>query len=92
MKQLRNFKINRQNIPDEVKNNPAFSDAMQKYGNMGEDALIEQLLNQVRTARKNGTYSAEQTENYVNMLSPHLSSAQREKLNNVLHIISSENV
>ena len=90
MKQLRNFKLDTKNIPKEVLQNPAFGEAMQKYGGMNEDALIEQLLTQIRTARKNGTYNPAQTESYVSMLSPHLSSAQREKLQNVLRIINSE--
>jgi len=92
MKQLRNFRGEPQNIPEEFMQNPAFGEAMQKYGNMNEDALIEQLVSQIRAKRRDGTYSAAQTEGYVNMLTPHLNPNQREKLQNILRIIHSENV
>jgi len=90
MKQLRNFKMSPRDIPDEVLDNPAFGEAMAKYGNMSEDALIDQLLGQIRIARKNGTYSSAQTESYIAMLSPHLSPAQREKLANIVRVINAD--
>jgi len=92
MKQLRNYKLDKKDIPDEVMANPAFGEAMAKYGGMGEDALIEQLLSQIRASKKAGTYNPAQTEGYVNMLSPHLSAAQREKLANIVRIINAEGV
>ncbi|MCL2797082.1 MAG: hypothetical protein FWD58_03390 [Firmicutes bacterium] len=90
MKQLRNFRMSPRDIPDEVMQNPAFGEAMAKYGNMNEDALIEQLLKQIRAAKQAGTYHSAQTEGYVAMLSPHLSAAQREKLANIVRVINAE--
>ncbi|MCL2061749.1 MAG: hypothetical protein FWH03_03895 [Firmicutes bacterium] len=88
MKQLRNF--NKRDIPDAVKESQGFSDAMQKYGHMSEDALIESLLSQIRGSKKNGTYNPAQMEGYINMLKPHLGEAQREKLQNIIKVINSE--
>jgi len=90
MKQLRNFKLNQNDIPSEVMQNPAFGEAMAKYGGMNEDALIEQLLSQIRASKKAGTYHPAQTEGYISMLSPHLNPAQREKLQNLVRVINAE--
>ncbi len=92
MKQLRGYNQNRENqIPDAVKDNPQFSNAMQKYGNLSEDALIGQLLEQIRAAQEQGTYNPAQMKQYVGMLSPYLSGAQREKLQNLVRVIEREN-
>jgi len=89
MRQLRNSKKNTQ-VPPEVAANPALAAAMEKYGGMGEDALIQQLITQVATAKQNGTYNKTQMDMYIQMLSPHLSGTQKEKLHNVLRVIDTE--
>jgi len=88
MKQLKNFRANQ--VPQEVSNNPSFNAALDKYGNMGEDALIEQLIMQVANAKKSGTYNATQMQAYISMISPHLNQAQKTKLENVLKVIEAE--
>ena len=88
MKSLRNFKNEDFNSSD----NPALSEALKKYGNMGEDELINQLLVSVRSSRANGTYNPSQMDAYVEMLKPHITAQQYEKLKNIVHIINSENV
>ena len=88
MKQLRNFSAGGSNSSD----GDALSEAMKKYGNMGEDELINQLLVSVRSSRANGTYNPSQMASYVEMLKPHITSQQYEKLKNIVHIINSENV
>ena len=93
--QLRNFKKSGNGsgnnaVPSELANNPAFNAAMQKYGGMGEDALIEQLLNQINTAKQKGTYNPTQMQTYIQMLSPHLSETQRTKLQNLLKVIHAQ--
>ena len=90
MKQLRNFKQQKGVCPEAVAANPAFNEAMEKYGGMSEDALIEQLVSQVASAKQNGTYNAGQMQAYIQMLSPHLSEQQRNKLDNVLRVIEAE--
>jgi len=89
MKQLRNFNGG-DSVPKEVKDNPKLLEAMQKYGGMGEDALIEQLVSQIRTQKQNGTYNPAQMNSYMQMLSMYLSDAQKEKLQMVLKILEME--
>ncbi len=91
MKELRNFKNTGKKAGLDV-NDPKFNEAMSKYGGMGEDQLIDQLLASVRTSRANGTYNPEQMKSYVAMLRPHISDKQYEKLSNIINIINSENV
>ena len=88
MKQLRNF----QSGGNDSQGGDALSEAMRKYGNMGEDELINQLLTSVRSARANGTYNPSQMTAYVEMLKPHITDGQYEKLKNIVNIINSENV
>lgn len=91
MKQLRNFK-KQNSIPKGLSDNPQMQDALNKYGNLDEDALINQLVMQVRESRENGTYDENQMRGYIEMLSPHISQSQKEKLTNIISIISSEDV
>ncbi len=91
MKQLRNFKNNKR-ITDAFGDNDALMQTMNKFSGMDENALIEQLLMQVHNSRQNGTYDAKQMEQYITMLSPHLSQAQNEKMRNIVNIINHENV
>ncbi len=89
MKQLRNFKCGENFDPS---SDPVFSEAMRKYGGMGEDELINQLLISVRNSRANGTYDPMQMQSYVEILKPHITAEQYEKLKNIVNIINSENV
>ncbi|MDR2201957.1 MAG: hypothetical protein LBP26_04255 [Clostridiales bacterium] len=90
MKQLRNF--NKGADAQGLKDNPAVADALKKYDGMGEDELISRLLESVRTARADGTYNPSQMSAYVDMLRPHLSAVQYEKLRNVITLINGEDV
>lgn len=90
MKNLKNFKAD--NIPPNLASNEELTKALNKYGNMNEDALVEQLVTQIRTSKQNGTYNPEQMQGYITLLSPHLSSSQSEKLKNIIKIIDAENV
>ncbi len=90
MKQLRNFKCGDGEF--DPNQDPDFSAAMKKYGGMGEDELINQLLISVRNSRANGTYDPSQMQGYVEMLKPHITEAQYEKLKNIVNIINGENV
>ena len=90
MKQLKNFRCADGDFNPEQ--DPDFNAAMQKYGGMGEDELINQLLVSVRNSRANGTYDPSQMTGYVEMLKPHITDKQYEKLKNIVEIINSENV
>ena len=93
MKQLRNFNCSGgENNNFDLSSDEGFRDAMNKYGGMGEDELINQLLVSVRNSRANGTYNPAQMEGYAEMLKPHITSAQYEKLKNIIKLINSENV
>lgn len=91
MKQLRNFNLNK-SVPKQFADSDALKETMDRFSGMDENALIEQLLVQVHNSRANGSYDAKQMEQYVAMLSPHLSETQREKMSNIVKIINSENV
>jgi len=75
---------------EESKSSSAINDAFEKYSGMNENALIEQLVLQIKSSKENGTYDASQMKYYIQMLSPHLSANQKEKLDNVLRIIETE--
>lgn len=91
MRQLRNFKNTAAKTGID-KDDPKLKEAMDKYGGMGEDELIDQLMKSVKTSRANGTYNPQQMSTYVQMLRPHISDVQYEKLKNIINIINSENV
>jgi len=86
MRQLRNFK------QDSITSNQneLLNQAYQKYGGLSQDALIEQLVAQVQKAKQDGTYDKEQMQNYINLMSPMLNGAQRQKLDNVLKVLDAE--
>jgi hypothetical protein len=92
MKQLKNFVCGdfSGNASEALQQSPELMGAMQKYAGLDENGLMNALLNQIRAAAQNGTYNAAQMQNYVAMLSPHLTDAQREKLRNVMTIVEDE--
>ena len=94
MKQLRNFNCagSGDNKNFDPTTDEGFREAMNKYGGMGENELINQLLQSVRTSRANGTYNPSQMEAYAEILRPHITAEQYEKLKNVINLINSENV
>ena len=64
-----------------------YDEAMRKFGNMSEEALVERLIEIVRRQKTMGTFDEVQLLGFVNTLSPHLSAKQREKLESVLGMI-----
>jgi len=90
MKQLRNYKGGQERPQFDNKTNETFESMKQKYAGFSEDALLEQLVEKVKSAKKNGTYNKAQMDTYINMLQGHLSKAQLEKLDNILRIIETE--
>lgn len=99
MKQLRNFsaqnKNNRSNASEPENGNVSpeslMNEAMKKYGNMDENALLNQLVSGVRAQRSDGTYDEGQLLSFANSISPYLDEAQRKKLENIICMISSQN-
>ena len=94
--QLRGFRgkgggnSNRGDDNNDPTNNPIVKEALSRYGGMDEDALVEQLAVQVASAKANGTYNSAQMSAYIQMLAPHISQKQRDKLANVLKVIEAE--
>lgn len=93
MKQLKNYSKaeDKKLIDDTLEKCDIDKDSLDKYSGMGEDALINELINSVKTAKANGTYNSEQMLSFINIMSPHLDERQKEKLANVLNIIEDSN-
>ena len=83
MKQLRGYEGKKNNAQAQQ----MYSEAMRKYGNLSEDALVGRLIDMVRAQKQNGTFDEVQLLGFVNTLSPHLSAQQRQKLDSVLGMI-----
>lgn len=64
-----------------------YYEAMRKYGNMSEDALVSKLIQTVREQKQNGTFDEVQLLGFVNTIAPHLSSEQRQRLESLLGMI-----
>lgn len=92
MKQLRGFNGHDSNGNSDV-TNEMLSQARKKYGGMDENALIAQLLNNVKTQKQNGTYDPTQLLSFVNSISPTLTPEQRTRLESVITVLNNgENV
>ena len=83
MKQLRGYEGKKNN----AQASQMYSEAMRKYGNLSEDALVGRLVEMVKAQKQNGTFDEVQLLGFVNTLSPHLSAQQRQKLESVLGMI-----
>ena len=62
---------------------------MEKYGSMSEDALYSKLMQEVASAKSNGTFSATRLAADIDRMRPYLTHEQVEKLNHLLRIIGS---
>ena len=64
--------------------------AMDKYKNMNEDALVDALLDNVRRSKADGTFDPASLRQFATMMAPHLSAEKRERLENLIRLISSD--
>ncbi len=87
MKQLRGFQGNNS---DSHAAEQMYGEAMRKYGNMSEDALINRLIQMVHAQKQSGTFDEVQLLGFVNTVTPHLNAEQRAKLESVLGMIDDE--
>ena len=62
-----------------------------KYVGKSEEELMRALRQNVAAAKRNGTFSTEQLDNFVRIISPSLDDASRERLNSLLLMIEQEN-
>ncbi len=87
MRQLKNFSNKKSKTVDDKE---VIEDYMGKYKGYSQEQLIDQLMKSIRQSRENGTYSQEQMETFVQMVSPQLTQAQRDKLDNMIKLINEE--
>ena len=83
MKQLRGYEAKGKSSRADM----LYGEAMRKYGNMSEDALIGRLIEMVHAQKQNGTFDEVQLLGFVNTVSPHLNSQQRAKLESLLGML-----
>ena len=80
-KSLRNFKA------QETGERRA-AELVAKYGSMSEDALYAKLMQEVASAKSDGSFSAADLAADVDRMRPYLTEQQVEKLNHLLRIIA----
>ena len=64
-----------------------YDEAMRRFGNMSEDALVGKLIDIVREQKSSGTFDEVQLLSFVNAVTPHLSPEQRKRLEQLLGMI-----
>lgn len=84
MKQLKNFECNDYN---DVSDREVVDGIMGKYKDMNEDQLVDELMKAVQSAKEDGSFSEELIKNFYELVSPNLSSAQREKLYSLINLL-----
>ena len=60
-----------------------------KYEGRTEEELMQELRKKVASAKNDGSFSAEQLESFVAMVSPNLDESMREKLVSLVKMIES---
>ena len=83
MKQLRGYDGKNGN----EQANMLYGEAMRKYGNLSEDALVSRLVDMVHEQKRNGSFDEVQLLSFVNTITPHLSAEQRRRLEDVLGML-----
>lgn len=58
-----------------------------KYDGMSEGELMNELMNNVSAAKANGTFSAEQLDDFYRFVSPNLDEKSRRRLNELITVI-----
>ena len=64
-----------------------YGEAMRKYGNLSEDALVSKLVEMVHNQKREGTFDEVQLLGFINTITPHLNAQQRARLESVLGMI-----
>ena len=64
-----------------------YEEAVRRFGNMSEDALVGKLIDIVREQKSSGTFDEVQLLSFVNAVTPHLSPEQRKRLESLLGMI-----
>ena len=61
-----------------------------KYAGQSEEELLNALRQNVASAKRNGTFSVEQLDGFVSIVSPGLDDAARQRLNALVEMIKAE--
>ncbi len=85
MKQLKNFSA--KDCNNDFTDNELLEGVVGKYKDKSEDELMAELSKAVENAKKDGSFDEESLENFAELVSPHLSEEQREKLCNLIAVI-----
>lgn len=85
MKELKNFSAKECN--NDFTDDELLEGVVGKYKNKSEEELINELNKAVKNAKDDGSFDEESLENFAQLVSPHLSDAQREKLCNLIAVI-----
>lgn len=93
MRNLRGYngKSNANKTEEILKNFGIKNESAQKYAGLNEDELVEELIKSVRESKRNGTFNEAGMQAFVSAVSPRLSPEKREKLQNIIRVISAEN-
>ena len=87
MKQLKNFSYEQKN---DIKDEELLDGVIGKYKDKDEDELVGELIKAARQAKEDGSFSEQSLEEFVNLVSPHLSEEQKAKLSNLISVIKLE--
>ncbi len=87
MKELKNFNAECDN---DITDNELLDDVLGKYKNKTEKELMEELNRAVSRAKEDGSFNEQSLKDFVELVSPHLSEEQLEKLNGLISAIESK--
>ena len=87
MKQLKNFSCEQKK---DIKDEELLDGVIGKYMDKDEDELVGELMKAARRAKEDGSFSEQSLEEFVNLVSPHLSEEQKAKLSNLISVIKLE--
>ncbi len=79
---------NKGGIEDILRSFGVGGNSAKKYSGLSEDELIEELIKAVQKSKAEGTFDGASIQAFLQMVSPRLSPEKREKLQNVINIIS----
>ncbi len=74
-------------IKDRSDTPPETRDFASKYEGMNESELMNALMQNVAAAKSDGTFSAEQLDEFENFVSPNLDEASRKRLADLIKIV-----
>jgi len=89
MRQLKNFSNKDEST---VNDNDVVKKYAGKYDGFSEDQLVDELIKTVRKAKQSDSYSEEQLQLFINMISPQLSEGQKAKLDSMVKLIKNGDI